>query len=329
MQTNREHPEFRQSAWRGMRNTLLIALGLLVAVGLLALFGNREVVQQSMKSATSVSAPALMAMLGLALLNFFLRGIRWHYMTRRTGINARAGHSMQVYVAGFSMGVTPARLGEMIRIFFMKRDLGTSYARGFSVLFADRLGDLFALFILALLAAASQATSPGTRLLVAGTVAVGIFLLMSRPVVLMQLVTTLHSLLPVARRGFAAIRRSLRLGIPLYQPRAFTIALTLGTAAWLAEGIGFHVALTAMGASIMPFQAWSIYATATLVGALLFLPGGLGGFEATALILLLPLGIDTPTAIASIALIRLCTLWFSVLVGWLVLVPLLAGLRGR
>ncbi|MDX8386197.1 MAG: lysylphosphatidylglycerol synthase domain-containing protein, partial [Gallionella sp.] len=52
-----------------------------------------------------------------------------------------------------------------------------------------------------------------------------------------------------------------------------------------------------------------------MVGALSFLPGGLGGAEATMVALLILNDVAQPQAVAATVLIRLATLWFAVGLG--------------
>ena len=55
-----------------------------------------------------------------------------------------------------------------------------------------------------------------------------------------------------------------------------------------------------------------------LSGTLSGLPGGLGGTEATAVALLLLQGVPAETAVLATAIIRVTTLWFAVLIGFIV-----------
>jgi len=57
-----------------------------------------------------------------------------------------------------------------------------------------------------------------------------------------------------------------------------------------------------------------------LVGALSFLPGGLGGAEATMVALLILNHVDQPQSVAATILIRLATLWFAVVLGVIALI---------
>jgi uncharacterized protein (TIRG00374 family) len=58
-----------------------------------------------------------------------------------------------------------------------------------------------------------------------------------------------------------------------------------------------------------------------LIGAISFLPGGLGGAEVTMTALLMLNGMDNGAAVAATLLIRLTTLWFAVVLGLLALLP--------
>ena len=97
--------------------------------------------------------------------------------------------------------------------------------------------------------------------------------------------------------------------------------LFLGTLAWCAEGVGFYYVLKFMGADIGMLTAIYIYTFGLLVGAITFLPGGLGGAEVTMIQLLILQHIPPGDAVAATLVIRLATLWFSVVLG-IALIPM-------
>jgi uncharacterized protein (TIRG00374 family) len=70
-----------------------------------------------------------------------------------------------------------------------------------------------------------------------------------------------------------------------------------------------------LGSDMSLQVALFIYAFSMLVGALSFLPGGLGGTEATMVALLMLNNVAQPQAVAATVLIRLVTLWFAVALG--------------
>ena len=101
----------------------------------------------------------------------------------------------------------------------------------------------------------------------------------------------------------------------MFSVRPLVIVLCLAVVAWLAEGLGLWVVLQGLDTHITIEKSVSIYAASTLFGALLMLPGGLVGTEGSMVALLQQLGVNRTIASSATFIIRLCTLWFAVLVG--------------
>jgi uncharacterized membrane protein YbhN (UPF0104 family) len=117
-------------------------------------------------------------------------------------------------------------------------------------------------------------------------------------------------------RGLPALLGSSR---RLLTPGRLAVGLALATAAWSCEALALHAVLQALGAGVSRPGAFFAFAAASLLGVLSMLPGGLGGFEATLVVLLDRLGVAASTAVAATLLFRLGTLWLVSLLGLLVL----------
>jgi uncharacterized protein (TIRG00374 family) len=100
-----------------------------------------------------------------------------------------------------------------------------------------------------------------------------------------------------------------------FAPRTQLIASVLSLLAWGAECASLYWILDTLGTGIDIRAAFAIHATASLIGALSMLPGGLGGFEATCLALLVWQGVPAPQAIVATAVLRVTTFWYSLLLG--------------
>jgi uncharacterized protein (TIRG00374 family) len=131
-----------------------------------------------------------------------------------------------------------------------------------------------------------------------------------------------------ALETFAKNRLPARLGklvehgieIVLHSGRCFRLpmllyGIALGLVAWGSEGVAFYYIMHVLGSDLSLPAALFIYAFSILVGALSFLPGGLGGAEATMVTLLILNHVAQPQAVAATVLIRLATLWFAVALG--------------
>ena len=101
----------------------------------------------------------------------------------------------------------------------------------------------------------------------------------------------------------------------LLDGRASLLSLVLSVVAWFAECLGMWLVCRGLGFAVSPLEAMFVYAAGTLVGSLTFLPGGLGGTEATIIWLLGTLGMPAVQGAAAALLVRLFTLWLAVVIG--------------
>jgi uncharacterized protein (TIRG00374 family) len=117
----------------------------------------------------------------------------------------------------------------------------------------------------------------------------------------------------------------------LFGPRLLLMAIVIGVVSWFAEAVAFVAILAGLGVplsgALVP-QATGAMAIGTLLGAVSFLPGGLGLAEGgiVGLLLVLVPDIALPQAAAATLLFRLATFWFGVSLGMILLAWLLRRL---
>ncbi|MFC4166355.1 lysylphosphatidylglycerol synthase transmembrane domain-containing protein [Teichococcus aestuarii] len=289
----------------------LFAIGMAVAA---ALAGGPEV----WSHLRSLSLPLTVALLGLSLANYLLRGLRWHLYSRRVGAEVSLWQSLFYYISGFALTTTPGRVGEAFRLWMMQRCNGTPYERTLPVLVADRLSDLGAVGLLMLFCLLTA--SPQPWLLATALVATFVsFLLALRPQIALAMVGMTFRATGRWPRLFGRLRGMVRRMTALFSPEVLLLTLTLALAGWLAECYAFFLILQAFGAEVPLHHAVLIFTAGMLVGAVTLIPGGVGGTEATMLALLAAQGVPMELAIPAIAVIRVTTLWFAVALGCLAL----------
>jgi uncharacterized protein (TIRG00374 family) len=114
-----------------------------------------------------------------------------------------------------------------------------------------------------------------------------------------------------------AMAEALRISLA---PGALAVSVLGSLLVWGLEGLAFALCLRALGFfGLTVAAAVSVYAVSTIIGALTFLPGGIGITEASIAGLLVAAGMPAPAASAATLLIRLVTLWLGVAVGWIAL----------
>jgi uncharacterized protein (TIRG00374 family) len=76
---------------------------------------------------------------------FFLKALRWKYLMNRQGIGISAKLASSRYFSALYMGlITPARVGELTKVMYIKRS-GHSFGKALFSVFFDRLFDIIAL----------------------------------------------------------------------------------------------------------------------------------------------------------------------------------------
>lgn len=292
---------------------LLLGLIGLVAIGLAGL-ASATGWGETWAQITRLNAGLIAALLGLSLVNYALRALRWHVFARRLGVPLGFVANACHFIGGFAMSVTPGRVGELVRMRWIKRETGWAVERSAPLVLMDRASDLAAM---ALLLAATLLLAAGG---IKGAAPVAILALAAayiatRPALLTALITLLYRALGRAPRLFARARSAARLVARFTHGPTLALGLAAGLLGWAAEGYAFHLLLATMGADIGTAKAIAFFLFATLAGGLTGAPGGLGGAEAAMVALLSLEGIPLDVSIPATAVIRLTTLWFAIVLG--------------
>lgn len=308
-------PNAAASSSRRWRDAALLGGLLLLVVSGLAGLAAATGWDETWGALTSLSLLEIMVLLALSLANYFTRSLRWHLFATRLGLANGLLQNTRHFLGGFAMSVTPGRVGELIRMRWLRRETGWSFERTAPLVLVDRAADLAAMAILLALALALSTSGMKGGLPVV-VLALGAAIVVTRPNLLYKVAGLGHQI--TARkfpRLFARLRRASQSLRAFSGPSMILIAGGLGLVGWLAEGYGFHLLLVWLGADIGLWKAVGIFIFATIVGGLTGAPGGLGGAEATMVALLALDGVPLEIAVPATLVIRVTTLWFAVLIG--------------
>lgn len=301
---------------RDLRRRLLagLALGFIVILALTLLGDIREVRAHLSEFNWSLTPLILHG----TLFNYTLRFFKWHFFLGQIGIRELPLlRSLQLFVAGFPLAVTPGKVGEALKGVWLNRECGTSVARGVTVVVAERVSDGLAVLLLSTLGVIAYPRYWPAFAIVLALLLTGIVLSQIRPLALWTIDLVGH--LPLVKRIQHHLLEFYEGAYSLFRPRSTALSVGLGTTAWLGEGVAMYLVLLGLG---IP-ASWEVFSLAvfvlafsTVVGAISALPGGLGAAELSiAGMLSLTLGLEASTAAAATLLIRLGTLWFGVTLG--------------
>jgi len=257
-----------------------------------------------------------LAALALASLNYLVRFGRWHYYLKVLGLKVPAGHSFLVFLGGFSLTVTPGKLGEAVKALLLLESHGIPAVRTAPIVIAERFTDLMGLLLLACVGIFTFKTDP--RFLIVGACLIGFGLIVVSIEPVARFFLRLSARLPLVRRVAPKLELAYQTTAELLRPRPLVLGVFLSVISWFFECAAFWAVVHGFAGAAVDIQAATfIYASMTVAGALSFLPGGLGVTEAGMLAMLgeLATGCNRSVAAAATFVTRLCTRWFAVLVG--------------
>lgn len=264
------------------------------------------------------SAGVMVEILALSIGCYLLRGIRWGMLVRLAGADVTHLDAIYLHMAGQTMSVSPGRVGEVLKPWLTRETAGLLMSKGLALVFAERVGDLIAVVILAL--GGLSALGGGTWTLVLALVAIVAGAAVASSEWFHRLALGVLGKQAWAKRheaSAAAISDTIRAALS-WKSLMWSVAFSF--VAWGLEGIGFFLCLRELGfEGLGLFAAISVYAVSTIVGAFTFLPGGIGLTEASMAGILVTAGMATAGASAATLVTRVATLWWAVLLGWVVL----------
>lgn len=252
----------------------------------------------------------------LTMVNYGLRYLRWQAFLAAVGARVPGRASFAIYFASYVMVITPGKLGEVFKAAILRDRRGVPLARGLAVVLAERLYDFLA--VLALVGFGMvfwDGPWHGAQVALAVGTGFGALLLLVRSAGLRRRLVARAAASRHLRGHAVGLDEALAATSTLLAPGPGSLHLAVSVLAWFCECAGLWLVCRTLAPAAGLTDAVFIYAAATLVGSVSFLPGGLGGTEAVIIVLLGTLGVPSAAGAAAAFIVRLATLWLAVLVG--------------
>lgn len=298
---------------RSFKRKLLTCIGLGAAVFLvLALIPERN---ELIEAARTFNWWLLPLALSMALTNYLIRAIRWHWYLKYLNIPLSLGESFSIFLIGLMLSVTPGKAGELFKAYLARLARGVPMSRTAPVVVVERLTDLTGTLVLATSGLAVVQVKGWMIVMLWLILGVGLYTLANRTW-MGFLITAGSRIIPDRFAG--PLHHTYDSLASLLNPICLLGGTLLSSVAWFAECISMLIILRGFGIHVDWIEATFVYTFATLAGAVLFfLPGGIGGTEATMVTMMREI-CQVPTAVASLAtvLTRMVTLWFAAAIGF-------------
>jgi len=290
-----------------------LLLGLVLGAGVYACGAIYLGLEQLKQSLALFRYWLFLPVLGLTLTNYTLRYLKWSLYLRQLGISAPTGLNATIFLGGLSMTVTPGKIGELLKAYLLREARGVPMARTAPVVIAERVTDLLALVLLMLTGFFTFRRFQSVLYIVGGMLLLFLVVVSSRRLSL-GLLGLLTRMPGLSRLGHKLMEFYESTAV-LFRKAPLVMATLLSVGAWFCECLGFYLVVGGFPYTSVPLLlAVFIYSATTLGGVVT--PGGIGVTDGGMTALLsYAAAFTAATAGAATLLIRLCTLWFAVLVG--------------
>jgi SAM-dependent methyltransferase len=221
----------------------------------------------------------------------WIRFVRWQYLLRRAEIRLSVRSSLSSYLASLIGIATPAYIGELTRCIFIAKKFGVPFRVTAWMWVLERLLDLAALAVLALVAA--QSFKAREVFLIVALVAVVL-------IVVWRNAGKALGMTPASVPRFSRVT-------------TWFVLWILSFAAWLPASFLF---LFAVPDSAIDLPASiRIFTTSTLLGGITLLPAGVGATGSAAILQLNASGVSLEDSVVAVSLFRLATVGWSLMIG--------------
>lgn len=293
----------------GKRLIIPIIAGLGIFIGL-AVYADFGAVTEAFAGFSWGYIPAV---LGLTFLNYLLRFFKWDFYLRNIGIRLRIKDSLVIFLSGLAMSVTPAKLGEVFKSYLLKRLNGTEISRSIPVVLAERITDVLGLLILAAISFSVFQYGKEVLIGILAFLLILIIALQSRKIG-NKLLEVSRSI-PLVNRLSDSLRTTYESAYTLFRFKNLMVAIVISVISWGFECLAMYFVLQGFGADVSVLLSTFVFSFSSLAGAISMIPGGLIVAESGSTALLILGGITRDIAVAATITIRICTLWFGVIVG--------------
>lgn len=289
---------------------------LLVIIGAIALyvgfvvFSDISLLYDKFQNFNFVYLPIALA---LVFCSYLIKGVRYDLLLKKIGIIIPLKQSITLFFAGLGLGITPGKLGEVIKSSFLKKQYNHSISKTVPVVFVERYFDLVGIMIIIIF---------GIWFVnIEKSVIVGTFVLIISVLILGKqrrfVIPILNSFkkVPFIKKFVENFLEMYDTIYSLLSAKIYAKSTGISLAGWILESTAVFLIFQGFGIDLNFETVTLIFLISSLIGAVSMLPGGIGLTEGGMIGLLLLQGIDYTEAFSVVLFVRISTLWYSVILG--------------
>ena len=244
--------------------------------------------------------------------------IKWHFLLKNCEIDIPLTKSIAVFFSGIAFEITPGQIGALIKSQILKTSSNIPRTKTVPIVIVEKVYDLIGAILASVIGIIILGMEIYLIAIAISVLAFIFFFMYHKPA--SELFFNRITKLKFFSKHIENISGFYEIVQKSTNVRAATICILLALAYWFMVSAAAYYTLISFDVNILDYlKVLAIYSTSTLLGAISFIPAGIGITEGSIAGLFTLNGIDVSTALILAVMIRIFTLWYSVSVGFIAL----------
>lgn len=298
------------------KKLILFTIAGIGVYSIILLFTDLSLIAEKIKNFRSEYVPIIVS---LIFSSWLLLYFRWHLLLKNYNISIPQRKNFLIYFAGFALSVSPAKSGELIKSIILKEKFNVPHSHSVPIIAMERFYDVVGTLIVTVLGLWFLGINYLPVIVVVSAVLVFIFCMVystkifNRFLKIFSRINFLKKFTEPLTSSQQVIKESARGKIVVFSSLLTVIYR-------LIESFAIYFVLLGFGVDSLHYlKIVAIYSFSIIIGNMSFIPGGLGITEGSLAGLFSLQGLGVSTAIVIAIVIRLFTLWFGVIIGFICL----------
>ena len=277
-------------------------------------FSDFSIVYEKIQNFQITSLPLILLVVFSSWLVLF---IRWMILLKKHQIQIPLKINFLIFFAGFTLAISPAKSGELIKSVLLKNKCGIAATKTIPIIFLERFYDIIGTTAVAIIGITFLGLELGIVLALVPIVILVIFYLFYSKRSFDFTLKILNHIKPL-QKFLSNIEESHEIIRHSSDVKTICSCSGLTIVFRIIEAIGILLILQALGINFIEFfNLLSMYSASVILGSISMSPGGLGVTEGSFAGLLTLYELELQTTLAIAVIVRFFTMWFAIVVGFI------------
>ena len=296
-------------------NIILILVAAIGIYGIFLFLSDFSIISEKISNFKINYLPLILLLVSVSWIPLI---IKWHFLLKNSRINVPLTKSIAIFFSGSAFEITPGQIGILIKSQLLKTSSNISRTKTIPIVIVEKIYDLIGAILASVIGIIILGMESYLIIIAISVLATIFFFMYHRrsSELVFNRITKLKffsKYIDNMSEFYEVVKKSTSV-------KAATICILLALTYWFIISAAAYYTLIAFDVNLLDYlKVLAIYATSTLLGAISFIPGGIGITEGSITGLFTLNGIDVSTALILSIMIRIFTLWYSVGVGFVLL----------